>query len=234
MNRADAQRYAVELYRNLQMPEPEGYRLPLSPPGFRRPAAAGDDGDGDGLQAGPHRLRRANDRTRRHHPDRSAGDDEEDRPRVRHRRHLRDARSRGGRPDGRPHHGVALRQAGRGSADADHAVGTTRRLYEVAVGGTLVQAGTAAGGNQGDGAGDCRRRRLGVLRSDTGAAQRVVQHPQGPHRRSGRRVGYPASRRRHAASPACCHRSRGASASTARCCQTPSSNARASNCGACR
>ena len=61
--------------RRLRLPNPEtiGQRYPA--PGLGRAAAAGDDGDGDGLPARPDRLRRADHGARRDHADRGAGGD---------------------------------------------------------------------------------------------------------------------------------------------------------------
>ena len=77
---------AVDLYRRLQLPNPEHDRPALSPPGVGRPAAARHDRHGDVVPPRPHHLRRADHRARRHHPGRGA---------RRHARHRRAVQHRG-------------------------------------------------------------------------------------------------------------------------------------------
>ena len=95
-------------------------RLPLSAPGLRRAASTRHGRHGHGVPARPHRLRRADDGARRHHPDRGAGGDQGRRQAVRHGRHLHQPRSRRRRPDGGPHHGAAPRQPRGGGNGRQH------------------------------------------------------------------------------------------------------------------
>ena len=116
--------------RSLQAPaaaQSRHDRRPLSAPGLGRPVAARHDRHGHVVPARPHHLRRADDGARRDHPGRSAGRDARHRRAVRHRGDLHHPRSRRRGADGRPHHGAALRQGGRGGADPRDAEGAHAR-----------------------------------------------------------------------------------------------------------
>jgi len=74
MSRAEAQRDAVELYRKIRLPDPDqiGFRYPHQVSGGQLQR---DDGDGHVLPPRSDRLRRADDRVGRDHPDRGSGRD---------------------------------------------------------------------------------------------------------------------------------------------------------------
>ncbi len=122
------------------------YRRPLSAPGFRRTAAARDDGDGAVLGTRPDRLRRADHRARRDDADRRAGGDQEGDPRHRRRRPLHHPRSGGRRPGLRRDHGAAPRQARRMGRNAPDHQGTAQGIHQRAGFGSPDRApGTRAG-----------------------------------------------------------------------------------------
>ncbi len=212
--------------------EPRRDRLPLSAPGLGRPAAAGDDGDGDGLPARPDHLRRADHRARRHHPDRGAGGDPRHRRAVRHRGDLHHPRPRGGGADGRPHQGAAAaatRSRRPTRADAGGAAGRTTpsrsgrcaamhgRQQPPATGTPLVSVrGVTAG-----------------LRQGAGAEGRQLRHPRPPHRRGGGRdrLGQVDRRPRHHR-PAAADRGRGAVRRQAAAARLPPPHARPAAAGA--
>jgi peptide/nickel transport system ATP-binding protein len=62
MSRGEAQEDAMDLYRRMQLPNPDeiGFRYPHQVSGGQ--LAARHDRDGDGLPPGPHHLRRADHR----------------------------------------------------------------------------------------------------------------------------------------------------------------------------
>ena len=190
--------------------EPGRDRLPLPAPGLRRPAAAGDDRDGDGLPAGPHHLRRADHRARRDDPDRGAVGDPRHRRAVRHRRALHHPRPGGRGADGRPHQGALPRRGGRGGRHP-HACSPPRARTTPSRSGR--SAATRAPSSR-------RRRRaetpvVSVRRASPPPTVRCrccttsasTSTAAAPSRWSASRAR--ASRPPRGSSPACCRRSRG-------------------------
>ena len=98
---------ARRFYAQAAPARPGDLRRALPAPGLGRPAAARDDRDGDGRQARPDRVRRADHGARRDDPDRGAGGDQGRDPRRGHGRALHHPRPGGGGADRRPDHGAA-------------------------------------------------------------------------------------------------------------------------------
>ena len=188
-----------------------GERYPA--PGLRRPAAAGDDGDGALPEPRAHRLRRADDGARRDHPDRGAGRDQARDRGDRHRRALHHPRPRGGRPDRRRHHGAAPRPARSSTAPPGRSSRRRARTIParlVNVRGTVTEE--AAGP-------DRRAAPASSTSPPATAAGRCCTTCRCTCRRARRSPSSaspaPASRRSPASSPACCRRPPGACSSTA-------------------
>ena len=113
-----------------QPPGSREHRQPFPASGLRRPAAARHDRHGAVLGARPDRLRRADHRARRHHPDRRARRHQGRHPRHRRRRALHHPRPRRRRPGLGRDHGAAPRQAGRMGRHAPDHQGATPGIHQ--------------------------------------------------------------------------------------------------------
>jgi peptide/nickel transport system ATP-binding protein len=128
--RAEAEAKAVQLFRELALPDPGRHRRALSAPGLRRPAAAADGGDGAHRRPRPGDPRRADHGARRDHADRGAARLPPRGARAPRHRGVREPRPRGGGADGRPHPGAAQRQHARAERDRADPRRAGRRLHQ--------------------------------------------------------------------------------------------------------
>ena len=185
MTPAAAREKAVALFRALALPVAGDDRRALSASGVGRAVAAPDGGDGADHRSGRRRVRRADDRARRHHADRSARGVQEGDPRTRHDGRVRVARSRGGRADGGPHRRAERRRRARERHDGAGAR-CARRCVHAPVARGDAPSGTGA--------------RAGAKQEARAAAARNPRLERGlwPHRPQ-RRAGRARARRREPA-----------------------------------
>ena len=146
--RAEAEAKAVQLFRELALPDPETIGAALSAPGLRRPAAAADGGDGADRRPRARDPRRADHRARRDDADRGAARLPPRGARAPCHRGVREPRPGRGRADGRPHPRAARRQDARAERDRADPLGAGGRLHQEPAGRCAAGAARIGQGGQ--------------------------------------------------------------------------------------